>query len=75
MEAPKCKFCGVVEWRHVCGGLAGIVRGQRKAPARSVETPVPVDRPKAEKTYNEYMRDYMRVWRAVKAGRAQWVKS
>lgn len=21
MDAPKCKTCGKVEWRHVCGGL------------------------------------------------------
>ena len=23
MEAPKCPFCGVKEWRHVCGRIAG----------------------------------------------------
>lgn len=22
MKAPKCRVCGVIEWRHVCGGVS-----------------------------------------------------
>lgn len=41
MEAPKCKVCGVAEWRHVCrrvsrAELKAIAAGEKK-PA----TPLP----------------------------------
>ena len=26
MKPPKCRFCDVVEWRHVCAGIAPKVR-------------------------------------------------
>lgn len=47
MDAPKCRNCGKVEWKHVCGGLneatkagLGIRRGVPKGrpeKARSLE--------------------------------------
>ena len=73
MEAPKCKFCGKVEWRHVCGGVPRVVE---KAA---------VEREPVRVGHNEYMRVYMKGWRrrrsllvdtarAVEEGRACFVK-
>ena len=40
MDAPKCKFCGVKEWRHVCGtngsGVDKRILGNGRDPARGV---------------------------------------
>lgn len=41
MEAPKCKFCGVAEWRHICGQTAGDVK--RSVARRPVVSAASVD--------------------------------
>ena len=74
MEAPKCKFCGKVEWRHICGGLAERVKGKisQKPKTGPVVGPV-VSRGTVGKFDRvSYQREYVKVWRAVKAGRADW---
>ena len=35
MEAPKCKFCGKVEWRHVCGGATNIATNTERLTANN----------------------------------------
>lgn len=31
MKPPKCKACGVEEWRHVCGGASNAASNKSKA--------------------------------------------
>ena len=65
MDAPKCKFCGVSEWRHICGGLVKSLPARKDVPRSHVvleEVPE-----KVRNSHNEYMRVYMRVWRKKRA--------
>ena len=90
MDAPKCKFCGVVEWRHICSGLASglasklatngatntATNAKKDATniGRRVHTNVTLNR-RDRADYNAYQKMYMAVRRAVKSGRADpWPK-
>jgi hypothetical protein len=45
MKAPKCRVCGVIEWRHVCGG--GVDR------VTEIVTKIPPRATKLERKRNE----------------------
>ena len=80
MDAPKCKFCGVSEWRHVCGqivdrGYSGgrvVVgsQGRHKARKDERERDQPQSLPDAPATAFDrkaYQRAYMRGYRKRQA--------
>ena len=67
MEPPKCPFCKKAEWRHVCGGLSG----NRVLGHAEVKRKEPVLHPKEGFDRVAYQREYMRAYRAMKAGRAE----
>lgn len=66
-------MCGKEEWRHVCASN----RAQEVPKTASNIASNKVDGLKQRwdrKAYNKYQRMYVAVWRAVKAGRAMWLK-
>ena len=68
MDAPVCRLCGKKHWK-TCGAVGVVAaRDAVDVPAR-VRFPTP---PQAGFDRVGYQREYMRVYRAVKAGRAEW---
>ena len=71
MEAPKCPHCKKREWRHICADL--VVNAAPKSVPSVVNAQVVVNarsKDRHKKVRSEYFREYMRVWRALKSGRA-----
>lgn len=64
MKPPKCKNCGVEEWRHTCGVVPVLPTKAPKKAGVAGSGPPPFDR-------NAYQREYMRGYRAkIKAKKA-----
>lgn len=63
MKAPKCRICGVEEWRHVCGAVANAVANKEWVKRRPG-----VYRDMKKRT--AYQRVLMQLRRALESGRA-----
>lgn len=48
MKPPKCRNCGVMEWRHVCSGSVFSPASSRVKPDAKTKTAVRVPAPRAE---------------------------
>ena len=65
MEAPKCKYCGKVEWKHVCASMRLLMR---VAPEAIGIMPLAKIKPGGFDKV-AYQRDYMRERRAMERER------
>jgi hypothetical protein len=77
---PKCKTCGIAEWRHICGVAARAIKGRQGvvsltaiepkvgARAKTKVTPdagsIPGAHTKPKRDRKDYMRELMRKLRA-----------
>ena len=73
MKAPKCKFCGKEEWRHVCGGLAtklSTTKPEKRVANVKTEVANRHGKYADQEKRKRYMRELMNLRRALATGKA-----
>lgn len=71
-----CSFCGRVGCRVVAHSFAADPVNTKRAPVNTETGAVNTGRSvNADRHSPGYMREYMKVYRAVKAGRAEWLRA